>query len=123
MADKKIKIEISKLTFVFVILFFLCILVWTFIIGIWIGTKMGGKTEEKIVENYPLLQEQSPAKAPEEEKVPSQVTPPVQTTPQPPKPVSEEKSPKAVVEKAEEKAPIKKKKVAEIASKINRLKM
>ncbi len=43
---KKVKIEISKLTLVFVILFGLCLLVWTFIFGAWIGSKIGGKREK-----------------------------------------------------------------------------
>lgn len=43
---KKVKIEISKLTLVFLILFSLCILIWTFIFGAWIGSKIGGKGEK-----------------------------------------------------------------------------
>ncbi|MCS7279242.1 MAG: SPOR domain-containing protein [Thermodesulfobacteriaceae bacterium] len=42
---KKVKIELSKLTLVFLILFGLCLLIWTFIFGAWIGSKIGGKRE------------------------------------------------------------------------------
>lgn len=49
MEEKKIKIEFSKLGLVFTILFALCLLVWTFILGVWIGTKIGERTEEKEV--------------------------------------------------------------------------
>ncbi len=43
MEGKKIKFELSRLALIFVILFALCLLVWTFILGVWIGTKIGGK--------------------------------------------------------------------------------
>ncbi len=123
MSEKKIKIEISKLTFVFVVLFSLCILVWTFIIGIWIGTKMGGKSEEKIVENYPLIQEQPSVQPPKEETPPEASKAPEV---QPPQPATQEKPSEVVVqkptEKKEEEVPIKKKEVAEIANKIKQSK-
>ncbi|MFN4131827.1 MAG: SPOR domain-containing protein [Caldimicrobium sp.] len=45
MEEKKLKFELSRLALVFVILFALCILVWTFILGVWIGTKIGGKPQ------------------------------------------------------------------------------
>ena len=53
----KIKIEIGKLTFVFIVVFYLCIWIWTFILGIWVGTKITKSPEEKIVEKQPLLKE------------------------------------------------------------------
>ncbi len=122
MAEKKIKIEISKLTFVFVVLFSLCILVWTFIIGIWIGTKMGGKSEEKIVENYPLIQEQPPVKG-LKENASSGMQPQVQL---PKVGVTSESSSEVTVQKHGEKAAEtvvgKKKEIAEIASKIKQSK-
>ena len=37
MEEKKIKIEISKLALVFIILFSLSLLVWSFVIGVWVG--------------------------------------------------------------------------------------
>ncbi|MEZ0344413.1 MAG: SPOR domain-containing protein [Caldimicrobium sp.] len=49
MEEKKFKIEFSKVGLVFTILFALCLLVWTFILGVWIGTKIGEKPEEKEV--------------------------------------------------------------------------
>ncbi len=42
---KKIKIEVSRLGFVFIILFVLCVLVWTFIIGVWMGNKLAEETK------------------------------------------------------------------------------
>ncbi|PMP63969.1 MAG: hypothetical protein C0197_01615, partial [Caldimicrobium thiodismutans] len=45
MEEKKIKFELSRLGLVFVVLFALCLLIWTFILGVWIGTKIGGKRE------------------------------------------------------------------------------
>jgi cell division septation protein DedD len=61
--EKKIKIEISKLAFVFIVLVILCLLVWSFIIGVWVGTKIVSKEEEEIafeqnkelVETPPLI--------------------------------------------------------------------
>ncbi len=47
MEEKKIKFELSRIGLVFTILFALCLLVWTFILGVWIGTKIGEKTGEK----------------------------------------------------------------------------
>lgn len=46
MEEKKIKFELSKIGLIFVILFALCVLVWTFILGVWIGTKLGEKPAE-----------------------------------------------------------------------------
>lgn len=43
---KKVKIELSKLTLIFIVLFGLCLLVWTFIFGAWIGSKIAGKREK-----------------------------------------------------------------------------
>ncbi len=45
--DKKSKIEISKLTLIFIILFGLCLMIWSFIIGVWVGSKLG-VNEEKL---------------------------------------------------------------------------
>ncbi len=44
MDEKKIKFELSRVALIFVILFGLCILIWTFILGVWIGTKIGGNS-------------------------------------------------------------------------------
>ncbi|MFN3406791.1 MAG: SPOR domain-containing protein [Caldimicrobium sp.] len=49
MDEKKFKFELSRLGLVFVILFALCLLVWTFIFGVWIGTKIGGKPQSEEV--------------------------------------------------------------------------
>lgn len=57
MEEKKVKFELSRLALVFVILFALCILVWTFILGVWIGTKIGGKAQ---TEEIALEKEKAP---------------------------------------------------------------
>ncbi|MFN4196408.1 MAG: SPOR domain-containing protein [Caldimicrobium sp.] len=49
MDKKKFKFELSFLGILFVILFTLCLLVWTFILGVWIGTKIGGKPQSEEV--------------------------------------------------------------------------
>jgi len=54
MSEKKFKIEISKLMLVFFILFGLCIMIWVFIIGIWVGTKISEKSEKIIFHEYEL---------------------------------------------------------------------
>lgn len=64
MYEKKIKFELSRVALIFVILFGLCILIWTFILGVWIGTKIGGK---------PAINDTQIAKKPEL----SPITPPV----------------------------------------------
>jgi len=46
-SDKKVKVELSRVALIFVILGALCILVWTFILGVWVGTKIGGKPHEE----------------------------------------------------------------------------
>lgn len=52
---KKVKIEVSKLTLVFIFLFGLCLLIWTFIFGAWVGSKIGGKKEKlEIVTEKPI---------------------------------------------------------------------
>lgn len=48
MESKKVKIEISRIALVFIVLFGLCLLVWSFIIGVWVGSKIGLKEERKI---------------------------------------------------------------------------
>ncbi len=48
--EKKSKIKISKLTLVFIILFGLCVIIWSFIIGVWIGTKIGVNEENIALE-------------------------------------------------------------------------
>lgn len=57
MEEKKIKFELSMVALVFAVLFGLCILIWTFILGVWIGTKIGGKTpsEEVALEKRPEI--------------------------------------------------------------------
>jgi cell division protein FtsN len=47
--EKKFKFEVSKLGLVFIVLFALCILIWTFILGVWIGTKIGETPQAETV--------------------------------------------------------------------------
>ena len=60
MEEKKIKIEISKLALVFIILFSLSLLVWSFVIGVWVGTKIGSKSKkEEIALKQPTIPQES----------------------------------------------------------------
>jgi cell division protein FtsN len=61
--EKKFKFEVSKLGLVFIVLFALCLLVWTFILGVWIGTKIGEKPQAETVklETQPAQTPQVPA--------------------------------------------------------------
>ncbi len=45
--EKKVKIEISKMALIFTILFSLSLLIWSFVIGVWVGTKIGVKPEKE----------------------------------------------------------------------------
>lgn len=60
MEEKKIKIEISKLALVFIILFSLSLLVWSFVIGVWVGIKIGSKSKkEEIALEQPTMPQES----------------------------------------------------------------
>jgi len=60
MEEKKIKIEISKLALVFIILFSLSLLVWSFVIGVWVGIKIGSKSKkEEIALKQPTIPQES----------------------------------------------------------------
>jgi len=65
MEEKKIKIEVSKVTLIFVILFGLCLLVWTFILGVWVGTKIGEKPREEVALNETAKEKVPVAQAPQ----------------------------------------------------------
>lgn len=66
MEERKIKFELSRVALIFVILFGLCVLIWTFILGVWIGTKIGGKagTEEVAMEKRPEIPTLTPQVTP-----------------------------------------------------------
>ncbi len=61
--SKKIRFEFSRLGFAFVVLVFLCVVVWSFIFGVWIGIKLGSKPEQELtlkeapLTSYPPEQE------------------------------------------------------------------
>ena len=60
MEEKKIKIEISKLALVFIILFSLSLLVWSFVIGVWVGIKIDSKSKkEEIALKQPTIPQES----------------------------------------------------------------
>lgn len=61
MEGKKVKIEISRIGLIFVILFGLCLIVWSFIIGVWVGSKIGPKEEQKIALESPPSQVSPPS--------------------------------------------------------------
>lgn len=50
MEEKKVKIEVSRFALVFIILFALSLLIWSFVIGVWIGTKMESNRKEVTLE-------------------------------------------------------------------------
>ncbi|MCD6548826.1 MAG: SPOR domain-containing protein [Thermodesulfobacterium sp.] len=86
MEEKKVKIEVSRLAFVFIILFGLSLLVWSFVIGVWVGTKIGGesKKEEIAMESPTTSHEQETVTPPpliSNETAPPavKITPPVAT--------------------------------------------
>lgn len=87
MEEKKIKFELSRVALIFVILFGLCILIWTFIFGVWIGTKIGGKptVDEPKIAKKPELSPISPPVSnltnvtESSDKIPSNIT--TQATP------------------------------------------
>ncbi len=65
--EKKIKIEISKMAFIFLILFGLSLLIWSFVIGVWMGIRIGSKSEKEEI----AIKEQSIVP---KESIPSQPT-------------------------------------------------
>ncbi len=113
MDEKKVKFELSRIALIFVILFGLCLLIWTFILGVWVGTKIGGKQapeeialEKKVPESPSPLSVNATNATPGVEKAPpvNQTTPQAnQTTNQTVAQVKEEKKEEAT--KAEVKAP------------------
>lgn len=60
MEGKKVKIEVSRISLVFIILFGLCLLVWSFIGGVWVGSKLGSKEQEKIAAESTFKEELPP---------------------------------------------------------------
>lgn len=64
MEGKKVKIEVSRIALVFIILFGLCLLVWSFIIGVWVGSKLGSKEQEKIAAESTSKEELPPPPPP-----------------------------------------------------------
>jgi len=59
--SKKIKIEMSKIGFVFTLLILVCVFVWSFIIGIWVGTKIASKPEEVVIKESPSVIGETPS--------------------------------------------------------------
>ncbi|WP_333570511.1 SPOR domain-containing protein [Thermodesulfobacterium commune] len=64
MEGKKVKIEVSRIALVFIILFGLCLLVWSFIGGVWVGSKLGSKEQEKIAAESTSKEELPPPPPP-----------------------------------------------------------
>ena len=117
MEEKKIKIEISKLALVFIILFSLSLLVWSFVIGVWVGTKIGSKSkkEEIALERPTISQEPISTQPPisNETVAPSSV---VKITP----PVKKESIKKGTLIEHKKLPKYQKKEVAKIASQIKK---
>ncbi|AEH23605.1 Sporulation domain-containing protein [Thermodesulfobacterium geofontis OPF15] len=135
MEEKKVKIEVSRLALVFIILFGLSLLIWSFVIGVWVGTKIEKKAQkEEIVLEQPvpsqapstppvvLSNETTPPPAP---SVSNETTPPAPVKISPPpsseKPVKEEIAKKEVPVEQKKKAKYQKKEVAKIATQIKEI--
>ena len=117
MEEKKIKIEISKLALVFIILFSLSLLVWSFVIGVWVGTKISSKSKkEEIALEQPTIPQEpifTQPSIPNETVAPSS---PVKITP----PVKKESTKKRTLIEHKKLPEYQKKEVAKIASQIKK---
>lgn len=130
MEEKKVKIEVSKLALVFIILFGLSLLIWSFVIGVWVGTKIEREAKkEEVALEQPTVSPgpiTPPATISNETTLPS--TPsvsnetippsPVKITPPTEKPAKEESVKKEIPAEAKKPAQYQKKEVAKIASQI-----
>uniref|UniRef100_A0A7V4N3E9 SPOR domain-containing protein n=1 Tax=Thermodesulfobacterium geofontis TaxID=1295609 RepID=A0A7V4N3E9_9BACT len=129
MEEKKVKFEISKLALVFIILFGLSLLIWSFVIGVWVGTKIEKKAQkEEIALEQPAVS-QAPSTPPvilSNETAPplvsnETVSPApgkISLPPSPEKPIKEEVAKKELPEEQKKEAKYQKKEVAKIASQI-----
>lgn len=121
MEEKKVKIEISKLALVFIILFGLSLLVWSFVIGVWVGTKISAKAEKEEIamEQTTISQTMPPEETISPPPVTNETVPPAPIKVTPPSTVKEPIEKKEAVE--EKKQPeYKKKEIAKIASQIKK---
>jgi len=133
MEEKKVKFEVSKLALVFIILFGLSLLIWSFVIGVWVGTKIEKKAQKEEVALEQPSVSQAPSTSPvvlSNETVPSAPVPsvpnetippaPVKVSPplSPEKPVKEEIAKKELPAEQKKEAKYQKKEVAKIASQI-----
>jgi cell division protein FtsN len=121
MEEKKVKIEISKLALVFIILFGLSLLVWSFVIGVWVGTKISAKAEKEEIamEQTTVSQSVPPEETISPPPVTNETVPPTPIKVAPPSTVKESIEKRGVVE--EKKQPeYKKKEIAKIASQIKK---
>ena len=131
MEEKKVKIEVSKLALVFIILFALSLLIWSFVIGVWVGTKIERETKkEEIAFEQPTISQGpvTPSTTLSNETVPPAPSVSNETVPSSPvkiasppsteKPAKEELTKKEVVIEQKKPAEYQKKEVAKIASQI-----
>jgi len=117
MEEKKIKIEISKLALVFIILFSLSLLVWSFVIGVWVGTKIGSKSKkEEIALKQPTIPQESISTQPSISNETVAPPSPVKITP----PVKKESIKKGTLIEHKKLPKYQKKEVAKIASQIKK---
>jgi cell division protein FtsN len=133
MEEKKVKIEVSRLALVFIILFGLSLLIWSFVIGVWVGTKIEKRAQKEEV----VLEQPVPSQAPStppvvlsNETTPPKSAPPVSNETVPPtpvkispppsseKPVKEEIAKKEAPVEQKKEAKYQKKEVAKIATQI-----
>jgi len=117
MEEKKIKIEISKLALVFIILFSLSLLVWSFVIGVWVGIKIGSKSKkEEIALKQPTIPQESISTQPSILNETVAPPSPVKITP----PVKKESTKKRTLIEYKKLPKYQKKEVAKIASQIKK---
>lgn len=117
MEEKKIKIEISKLALVFIILFSLSLLVWSFVIGVWVGIKIGSKSKkEEIALKQPTIPQESISTQPSILNETVAPPSPVKITP----PVKKESIKKRTLIEHKKLPKYQKKEVAKIASQIKK---
>ena len=124
MEEKKVKIEVSRLALVFIILFGLSLLIWSFVIGVWVGTKIEKKAQKEEIALEQPVPSQAPSTPPvvlSNETTPPKSAPPVSNETVPPTPVkispppSSEKPVKEEIAKKE--VPVEQKKKAKYQKK------
>ncbi len=106
---KRIKIEFTKLGFAFAVLFFLLIVLWSFIAGVWVGTKIEAESEKKVMESTPFIPETPPSLVENETQEVHKEIPPKEESQKSETKINQEEVKKESVKKAQEKKQTRKK--------------